>query len=158
MAFSQFVTGLCDTPQTKTTARRSMYEVANDIGLPQSWVEVRHEITHGTMPELHILQKATEDAIEWLWNRFWSSMGEKNELESQRGQRKLDTIKDLVISLLPAKMEEIKAQKSGSVNEIIGKIGELCITTTELRLVAATLAEQRLLMPKRKMYVSTCCW
>lgn len=48
-----------------------MYTKAKQIGLPASFVELRHEATHGDLPSLVVLRRAAERALDWLWNDYW---------------------------------------------------------------------------------------
>ena len=48
-----------------------MYVKAKQIGLPASFVELRHEAIHGDLPSLMVLRKAATRALDWLWNDYW---------------------------------------------------------------------------------------
>lgn len=52
-------------------ARRSMYRTAKVMGLPEAFVEIRHEITHGELPSLIVLRKYAARALNWLWEHYW---------------------------------------------------------------------------------------
>jgi hypothetical protein len=67
-SFARFITGFCDTPP-KASVKRSMYDVADELNMPEHWVEVRHEITHGDIPDLRILEQCTHEAVDWLWTK-----------------------------------------------------------------------------------------
>ncbi|KAL4758114.1 rRNA-processing protein LAS1 [Aspergillus foveolatus] len=70
-AFCRFVTGLVDS---KLGARRSMFSRALELGLPASFVELRHEATHRELPSLTVLRGATGRSLEWLWGFYWGSL------------------------------------------------------------------------------------
>lgn len=65
-----FVTGLVDTKVTGP--RRTMFQRAMDLGLPASFVELRHEATHREPPSLVVLRKAAQRSLEWLWDNYWA--------------------------------------------------------------------------------------
>lgn len=70
-ALARFVTGFCDINQS-AVSKRSMFDVAAELGMPEQWVELRHQITHGgELPILQVLEKAVDGAKDWLWNAFW---------------------------------------------------------------------------------------
>jgi len=69
---SSFVTGLVDTKVTGP--RRTMFQRAMDLGLPASFVELRHEATHREPPSLVVLRKATQRSLEWLWDNYWANI------------------------------------------------------------------------------------
>ena len=48
-----------------------MFTKAQEIGIPASFVELRHEITHAELPSLVVLRRAVERAMTWLWDDFW---------------------------------------------------------------------------------------
>lgn len=64
------MTGLVDSEQD-SKYKISMYVKAKEIGIPASFVELRHEATHGDLPSLAVLRRASEKALEWLWNDYW---------------------------------------------------------------------------------------
>ncbi|KAJ6037044.1 Hydroxyacylglutathione hydrolase [Penicillium herquei] len=71
-AFCRFVTGLVDTKIHGQ--RRTMFQRAMDLGLPASFVELRHEATHREPPSLVVLRKASQRSLEWLWDNYWADV------------------------------------------------------------------------------------
>ena len=51
----------------------SMFAHALALGLPESFVELRHQANHNLneMPSLEVLRLRTQEALEWLWERWW---------------------------------------------------------------------------------------
>ncbi|KAM0204350.1 hypothetical protein ACHAPA_007725 [Fusarium lateritium] len=74
-AFSRFVTGLLDSHQDKQR-KQSMYSIAKTIGLPATFVELRHQSTHEQLPSLTKLRTATKKALLWIWDYYWKQLGE----------------------------------------------------------------------------------
>ncbi|KAN0067770.1 Las1-like domain containing protein [Elaphomyces granulatus] len=71
-AFCRFVTGLVDS---KSHGRKkSMFQRAFELGLPASFVELRHEATHRELPSLVVLRRATHRSLEWLWGYYWAKI------------------------------------------------------------------------------------
>ncbi|PYH82585.1 glyoxylase [Aspergillus uvarum CBS 121591] len=68
-AFCRFVTGLVDSKLGGV--RRTMFQRALDLGLPASFVELRHEATHRELPSLTVLRNASQRSLEWLWDYYW---------------------------------------------------------------------------------------
>ncbi|PTU25565.1 hypothetical protein P175DRAFT_0448379 [Aspergillus ochraceoroseus IBT 24754] len=68
-AFCRFVTGLVDSKLHGQ--RRTMFQRALDLGLPASFVELRHEATHRELPSLTVLRNSTLRSLEWLWDYYW---------------------------------------------------------------------------------------
>lgn len=69
------MTGLTDSYQ-EGRHKKSMYQVAKEIDLPASFVELRHQATHEDLPSLVVLRRATARALEWLWDYYWQHQGE----------------------------------------------------------------------------------
>ncbi|KAM0558531.1 hypothetical protein ACHAPJ_004726 [Fusarium lateritium] len=74
-AFSRFVTGLLDGHQDKQR-KQSMYSIAKTIGLPATFVELRHQSTHEQLPSLAKLRTAAKKALLWIWDYYWKQLGE----------------------------------------------------------------------------------
>ncbi|KAF2087931.1 Las1-like protein, partial [Saccharata proteae CBS 121410] len=72
-AFNRFVTGFCDTVQN-SFRKLSMYDMAAELDMPGSFVELRHEATHEELPSLGRLRQATLQALEWLWDHYWAKL------------------------------------------------------------------------------------
>ncbi|KAJ9604303.1 rRNA-processing protein las1 [Cladophialophora chaetospira] len=95
MAFARFVNGFVDRDIARSHAAEmikedstaesdedmttvisgkgesSMYAHAATIGMPQEFVDLRHQVTHGDVPSLAYLRGMTAKALEWLWERWW---------------------------------------------------------------------------------------
>lgn len=57
-----------------------MFQRAVDLGLPASFVELRHEATHREPPSLVVLRKATQRSLEWLWDNYWAGVDELGDI------------------------------------------------------------------------------
>ena len=91
MAFARFVNGFVDRDvarshaaelalddmdgedgaQSTAKGESSMYAHAATIGMPETFVDLRHQVTHGDIPNLVYLRKMTMQALSWLWERWW---------------------------------------------------------------------------------------
>ncbi|KAH6658346.1 Las1-like-domain-containing protein [Truncatella angustata] len=72
-AFSRFVTGLLDSHQDKQM-KQSMYSIAKTIGLPATFVELRHQCTHEQLPSLLKLRSAAHKSLVWIWDYYWKHL------------------------------------------------------------------------------------
>lgn len=70
MAMIRFVNGILD--QAQGLAVKSMMGLAENMGLPCWFVEIRHSATHDQLPSLELLRTATNQALDWLYNNYWS--------------------------------------------------------------------------------------
>ena len=55
-----------------------MYQKAMSLGLPASFVELRHEATHRDLPSLVVLRSAAQRSLEWLWQFYWVKVTDAN--------------------------------------------------------------------------------
>ncbi|KFX99982.1 hypothetical protein V490_01545 [Pseudogymnoascus sp. VKM F-3557] len=78
-AFCRFVTGLLDGYQDKKH-KLSMFSIAKNIGLPATFVELRHQCTHEELPSLGKLRGACERSLDWIWRQYWSTLEGKDKL------------------------------------------------------------------------------
>jgi ribosomal biogenesis protein LAS1 len=67
------VTGLLDSHQDKKR-KLSMYSIAKSLGLPATYVELRHQATHEELPSLSKLRTATQKALRWIWDYYWARL------------------------------------------------------------------------------------
>src|SRR5690606_5022219 len=56
--------------------KRTMFQRAMDLGLPASFVELRHEATHRELPSLVVLRRAAQRSLEWLWEYYWAKIAD----------------------------------------------------------------------------------
>lgn len=75
----RFVTGLLDGYQDKKH-KLSMFSIAKNIGLPATFVELRHQCTHEELPSLGKLRGACERSLDWIWRQYWSTLEGKDKL------------------------------------------------------------------------------
>ncbi|KAI8074857.1 Las1-like-domain-containing protein [Gongronella butleri] len=67
---TRFVNILEDSQQ-KGYFARSLYVIAQQIGLPLHFVQIRHAATHEDLPSLTVLRRASRQALQWLYNTYW---------------------------------------------------------------------------------------
>ncbi|KAL1895220.1 rRNA-processing protein las1 [Sporothrix stenoceras] len=80
-AFSRFVTGLLDGHQDRAR-KLSMHGLAQTVGLPPGFVELRHQATHEALPALRRLRVAARQALAWIWGYYWVNMEEVEAVEA----------------------------------------------------------------------------
>lgn len=66
-----------DSHQDKAR-KMSMYAVAKSVGLPATFVELRHQATHEQLPSLTRLRTAAEKALDWIYDYYWRHLDEAN--------------------------------------------------------------------------------
>ncbi len=51
-----------------------MYLIAKNIGLPATFVELRHQCTHEELPSLAKLRAAADRSLIWIWDHYWKTL------------------------------------------------------------------------------------
>lgn len=67
------MTGLLDSHQDKSH-KMSMYSVAKTIGLPATFVELRHQAAHEQLPSLTRLRAGATAGLDWIWEYYWKQL------------------------------------------------------------------------------------
>ncbi|KAI0541017.1 Las1-like-domain-containing protein [Xylaria digitata] len=105
-AFSRFVTGLLDGQQDKLR-KMSMYSIAKTIGLPATFVELRHQATHEQLPSLSKLRSAAHKALAWIWDFYWKDLAPVDKGSQEEGDQS-DPRRDLLLRYLREQDEALK--------------------------------------------------
>jgi hypothetical protein len=98
-AIIRFVNELVDQAQ-KGLYATSITRLADQLGLPRFFVDLRHDGTHDSLPSLELLRWAAGEALRWLNMRYW-----KPEAEFKEWYR----------SYLPSKIEALLAEYKGEL-------------------------------------------
>lgn len=118
-----FVTGLLDGQQDKLR-KQSMYSLAKAIGLPATFVELRHQATHEQLPSLAKLRTAAKKALAWIWDYYWKHLVEDNS-------PKKDPCRDTVLRYLK---EDDEAKRKDIIAEMVAwDAGTLLKAVSELQ-------------------------
>ena len=96
--------------------KMSMFSVAKTIGLPATFVELRHQATHEQLPSLARLRAAAEKALAWIWEYYWQHFA-ADEGEGAEEARS-DPCRDAVVAFL----EGPKGEEGRKV--LVGRWGE----------------------------------
>ena len=72
MVIVRFVNGMVDMEQ-KGAYARSVQSIADEIGLPDWLVDLRHEATHASLPSLEVLRAGCRFSLSWLRDCYWES-------------------------------------------------------------------------------------
>jgi hypothetical protein len=147
-AFARFVTGTCDMGQS-SVVKRSMYEMAEDKDMPETWVELRHEITHGEIPDLRVLEFSVNAALSWLWDKFWANLDAPAE-ETSEVQSNLRAV---LRSFASSKRDEIRLGKRTDHEPCattMRKLLRICKGSEgSIELLVSVLLEERLMLPSQ---------
>ncbi|KAF4849201.1 Pre-rRNA-processing protein las1 [Colletotrichum siamense] len=123
-AFSRFVTGLLDGHQDKQR-KLSMYSVAKTIGLPATFVELRHQATHEQLPSLAKLRSAARKALAWIWEYYWQHLGADEDEEVIVGDAAARGYREMVTAYL----EEAEGARKAERKRLLGRLDESQLLT-----------------------------
>ena len=147
-----------------------MYQKATKIGLPASFVELRHEATHGDLPSLIVLRRAAERALEWLYNDYWIFTGvrtgnlDEDDLSAFKdGREKLKEKFRSILQLICSEAGQVTENKNQAGSQLPTRTSEeACLELAGIckgeKLAIAELVkvllEYDMLVPSSHMYVS----
>ncbi|MCJ1314333.1 Cytoplasmic glyoxalase II [Agyrium rufum] len=142
--------------------RRSMFDVGVEVGIPASWVELRHEITHGDLPSLLVLRRAAERALRWLYDNYWNHLVEKlgvayfNQeihVEDLKGSLK-EILRDFVKKNIERmrRVDRSDHRDPEETDSTSAKITRLCRGERKLlRALCSVLVQRKILIPTSRM-------
>lgn len=146
-----------------------MFQRATDLGLPASFVELRHEATHRELPSLVVLRGAAQRSLEWLWDYYWSKIADSSAQDSEiPGIDMLEDdtglLKDTVTHILSrftgsedsGSKKTTKPTKSDLKNSqyIAQELFPVCDRGYQgARAISQVLVEDNVLIPDNKTYV-----
>ncbi|KAI9816871.1 MAG: rRNA-processing protein las1 [Pycnora praestabilis] len=168
-AFCRFVTGLVDSAQ-KGMYKNTMYNIAKQIGLPASFVELRHEATHEDLPGLLVLRQAADRSLTWLWQHYWRNideggnvLGEEDEAFNEGVQKLQEQFRQHFRPYIKARIEVAKKHKplssekytplspQDNSNYISQQVVKICKGKEQiLNVLVAVLLEIKFLIPANK--------
>ncbi|SPN98909.1 related to LAS1 protein [Cephalotrichum gorgonifer] len=149
-AFSRFVTGLLDMQQDKQR-KMSMFSVAKTIGLPATFVELRHQATHEQLPSLARLRSAAEKALAWIWDYYWQHLTADQGAEESRA----DPCRDAVVEYLDSSAATDPTTKAEGLRVLLARWGktrvlraaiEISETTKKVRVLLGSVQLSRELL------------
>ncbi|TQV99246.1 Las1-like protein [Cordyceps javanica] len=157
-AFSRFVTGLLDGHQDKLR-KQSMYSIAKVIGLPATFVELRHQATHEQLPSLAKLRPAAHMALDWIWDYYWKQLDKGND-ETPAPQ---DSCREAVLRYLREEHEQRRQKMIASelsrwdMAKLMAAIKDLQATLpgNQVYLKCMKLKQELLALEKTKLQAST---
>lgn len=96
MAVIRFVNLMTENKQKKLYAQ-PVHTVAEELGIPEWLVNLRHDATHSNMPSLNLLYKGLVFAICWLKEEFWEQQLKLDQSEKIGSDKEETDISNLLI-------------------------------------------------------------
>jgi ribosomal biogenesis protein LAS1 len=152
-AFSRFVTGLVDTKLGSGGGGGTMFNRASMIGLPLSFVELRHEAAHRELPSLVLLRSYTNRALEWLWDYYWVRIDQGVVFLAKTGEGGL---RGRVKSMLQQFWQQVQSDNSRKrvkslATSVSQSLVSICKSDVEgAKVICRLLLEEGFLVPENR--------
>ena len=145
MALIRFVNGIVDAGQKGTFAAAAQ-TIADAVGLPLWFVELRHQGTHDKLPHLNVLESARRQALNWLRENYWVvQQNYEAELLAQL-LKLIGKYKYSRKAFLSERVDQFDAKTDSCLNQI----KELMASDNESIFLIKTLLEPGMLISKQR--------
>lgn len=128
----------------------SMYSIAKNIGLPATFVELRHQATHEQLPSLSKLRSAANNALAWIWNFYWKDLAPVSKGSTGEGGQS-DLRRDVLVRYLREQDEALRAGlqrqlKSWDEASLLQTLEEVAESSEEPRVILRALQLSRAIL------------
>ncbi|KAI9017234.1 Las1-like-domain-containing protein [Gaertneriomyces semiglobifer] len=148
--FLRFVNGVVDANQ-KGMYAIPVANIADQLGLPAWFVELRHAGTHSALPSLALFRASCQQALQWLHTNYW--LLQKTYVADVRSEVHL-----LLTRYKAARKQTLKGQAEASASpadKSLSEITTLITSDTYSEILIPMLSEPGFLVPMaRKKRVS----
>lgn len=156
---NSFVTLLVDS-KLPGLKGKTMFQRAVDLGLPASFVELRHEATHRELPSLVVLRNASQRSLEWLWDYYWVKVdfsapsGGDDTKGSEMEYAKI-AIRDCLSELAEERGPPRKKRRRVEDQDFVAaRVSSTCLSSAAGKIaLARVLIEDSVLIPRERKYV-----
>ncbi|KAK1293551.1 hypothetical protein QJS10_CPB17g01667 [Acorus calamus] len=108
----------CFVERSHKRTRRSISQLAEDVGMPRMLVDIRHESSHRDLPSLPIVRLGSMKALDWLKSHYWEPQKKaipnvRDEMKSRMHELILCIKSKQISRLSPAQSKGIRFKQSG---------------------------------------------
>lgn len=126
-----------------------MFQRAIELGLPASFVELRHEATHREPPSLIVLRDAVQRALVWLWGFYWAGIAPcATDPFNSLSLDNLDSVESLRQLVATAYLPKKKKGRRSQQAELARRLGCVCSSSSRARLLSHALVTDAILIPE----------
>ena len=124
MAIVRFVNGMVDQDQ-KGKFARSVQSIAEEIGLPDWLVDMRHEATHANLPSIDTLRSGLRASLSWLQGKYWDAQLNIHDGNTKRLMQLLENYRDVALRHALRKKKTSKVKTKSKLTELSKDITSL---------------------------------
>ncbi|KAJ3308211.1 rRNA-processing protein las1 [Blyttiomyces sp. JEL0837] len=149
IAFVRFVNGVVDAQQ-KGAYAQSIASIADSLGLPQWFVDLRHTGTHDILPSLTLLRSGCAQALHWLNVNYWMVYKEYMSNSQSESRMLLQQYKDLAKGLVRQEDGGLKGPlniNSGPLAKIVDDVVNSVFADNYRQFLIPVLLEPGYLIP-----------
>lgn len=130
-----------------------MYAIAKSVGLPATFVELRHQATHEQLPSLTKLRSAARKALAWVWEYYWQHLSEPEKLAAAafRGARWRIALDGKLVAVLTTYMDEDDAARREQFARSIRKMADVDVLQALDQIMDST-GDTKLLLRLLELY------
>lgn len=147
MALVRFVNEMVD-PGQKGSYAQPITRIAEQIGLPRNLVDLRHSGTHDELPSAGVLQLALQQALDWLFERYWDPARNWEAVVKEKCQMALERLEE-ELAELQAKPDEpsideqqLQQKKLRITAKFLNSIDHLQVSLEIQKIFLAVLSEK----------------
>jgi len=139
-----------------------MFRAAKHIGLPASFVELRHQATHEELPALLVLRQAATRSLGWLWEYYWRSIDIRSGALDDDDEAFADGVlklkqrfRQILRSYLEARLDAVKEKGPAPSRDGFADACQQCVQICKggeatIKVLAAVFLESEFLVPTSK--------
>ncbi len=139
-----------------------MYQSAKEIGLPDSFVELRHQATHEELPALLVLRQAAARSLLWLWQDYWRTIDSRNRTLDDDDQafadgalKLMERFRHILHPYLEVCVDSAKPKNSIASVDTPGAVCDQCVqmcngNESAIKVLVGILLEPSFLVPNNK--------
>ena len=120
MALIRFVNLNTEKGQTRQYAQ-PVHVLAEELGLPEWLVNLRHDATHAGLPSLTLMRDAASFAMKWLKSTYWEAQREEEFVEPSKKSTKSppkEVYSEAKITMLVRKVYAMKCKILSHASEL----------------------------------------
>lgn len=146
MAIVRFVNGMVDQVQ-KGKFARSVQSIADEIGLPDWLVDLRHEATHASLPSMETLQCGLRVSLSWLQGEYWEAQMNLHEGNTEKLSQLLFEYRHVALSHVTSRKKVEKLKCKERMKELSDDILNVVSMSNLWSLLPGILSREEMLVP-----------